>query len=129
MSTEDIPVTTYDASQYWTWTNADTLTITDVTSPAFSDLCSFAVGISENPTSADQQFLYPTLLFAGQPLTLTNSSIQRIEVWNASGQLIQEQTVSSDRTIPTSSLTPGLYAVKAYGSLDMNLGTTRMVVE
>ena len=40
MSTEDLPVTTFDASPLWTWTNADTLIITDVTPPTFSDLCS-----------------------------------------------------------------------------------------
>jgi len=129
MTTQDIATTWYDASQLWTWTNADTLTITDVTPPTFSDLCSFAVGINKNPTSTEQQLLYPTLLTAGQPLTITADNVQRIEVWNTSGQLIQKHSVSSDRSVPTNTLAPGMYAVKAYGAVGSVLGTTRLVVD
>jgi len=127
-NTDNTEISSVDVSAYYTImdTTITTQTIQDLD---WTDLCSFAVDINENPTSTEQQLLYPTLLFAGQPLTLMNSAIQHIEVWNASGQLIQKQTVSSDRTIPTSSLTPGLYAVKAFGSQDMNLGTVRIVVE
>lgn len=127
-NTDNTEISSVDVSAYYTImdTTITTQTIQDLD---WTDLCSFALGINENPTSTEQQLLYPTLLTAGQPLTIAADNVQRIEIWNTSGLLIQKHSVSSDRSVPTNSLAPGMYAVKAYGAVGRVLGTTRLVVE
>lgn len=78
--------------------------------------CAQITGLAQN-ISPDELKIYPNPANMQITVSLTNETIQQVEIYTLSGQLItaQQGTLSTTISLPVSALAPGIYMVRVRG--------------
>jgi len=119
MTTEqDTNAVSFDISELFS-TEQVTLAFTDLGTEPYDAICAFTseilgvqLGIAEG-VSNTAPLVTQTLVQQGTPLLLNGNGVNQVDVFTASGKLVQRSQLNGSRTLQTTSWTPGVYVLRS----------------
>ncbi len=77
-----------------------------------SEILGVQLGIAEG-VSNTAPLVTQTLVQQGTPLLLNGNGVNQVDVFTASGKLVQRSQLNGSRTLQTTSWTPGVYVLRS----------------
>lgn len=136
MTTEEITTAvSVDVSAYYS-IEPIALTLTTPDDEELVLLCEFVgellglnTGVNGTLAGETLPLIRNTLLARGTPIALNGTAMVTVEVYDSSGALTQRSLLNEERSLSTTTWSPGMYVIRAIDRNGSPLGIGRVVVE